>query len=301
MSTISDQLTLLNNTKQSIKASVNAKGGSITENTPFIDYGTAISNLPSGSTGNPVFVSSDVSDVVGSGMFEPKSHITQVTIPSTATSIVNSAFSNYSGLKSVTIPNSVTSIGQNVFLNCSSLAAISIPSTVTTIGDSAFSGCSGLTTLHIPSSVTQIVRNSFNGCSGLASITVDSENTVYDSRDNCNAIVVKSTNTLLIGCKNTVIPSTVTTIDNYAFYSCSGLTSVDIPSTVTKIGTNSFFNCSGLTSVTVNATTPPTVGSLAFDSTNECPIYVPAASVDAYKAATNWSRYASRIQAIPAE
>lgn len=298
---IASEITLLNNTKQSIKASVNAKGGNITENTPFIDYGTAISNLPSGSTGNPVFVSSDVSDVVGSGGFEPKSHITQVTIPSTATSIANSAFSNYSGLKSVTIPNSVTSIGQNVFLNCSSLAAISIPSTVTTIGDSAFSGCSGLTTLHIPSSVTKITRNSFNGCSGLASITVDSENTVYDSRDNCNAIVVKSTNTLLIGCKNTVIPNTVTTIDNYAFYSCSGLTSVDIPSTVTRIGTNSFFNCSGLTSVTVNATTPPTVGSLAFDSTNECPIYVPAASVDAYKAATNWSRYASRIQAIPAE
>lgn len=96
------------------------------------------------------------------------------------------------------------------------------------------------------------------------------------------------------------IPDSVTRIDNSAFANCSGLTSVTIPDSVTSISTAAFWGCTSLISVTVNATTPPTLGiGWEFDNTNDCPIYVPAASVDTYKSAENWSTYASRIQAIP--
>ena len=98
---------------------------------------------------------------------------------------------------------------------------------------------------------------------------------------------------------NIVISDGVTSIGDRAFQYCSGLTSMNIPSSVTSIGKRAFDDCTSLTSVTCLATTPPTLGNYAFDDTNNCPIYVPSASVSAYKSATNWSRYASRIQAIP--
>ena len=95
------------------------------------------------------------------------------------------------------------------------------------------------------------------------------------------------------------IPSGTTKIGDYAFYNCSALTSVTIPNSVTSIGNSAFKECSKLTSVIIEATTPPTLANKsAFYITNNCPIYVPAESVDAYKAATNWSAYADRITAI---
>ena len=95
------------------------------------------------------------------------------------------------------------------------------------------------------------------------------------------------------------IPNSVTKIGDAAFVDCASLTSIDIPNSVTSIGEEAFRECISLTSVTVNAITPPTLGTKVFMNTNDCPIYVPSASVNAYKAATNWSYYASRIQAIP--
>lgn len=143
----------------------------------------------------------------------------------------------------------VTSIGNEVFFGCSELTSIEIPSSVTSIGNFAFSGCSGLTGIEIPSSVTKIGEAAFSGCSGLTSINVEAGNEVYDSRDNCNAIIKKATNTLIQGCKNTKIPSSVTSIGYYAFYDCSGLTGIEIPSSVTSIGDLAFWFCSGLKDV----------------------------------------------------
>lgn len=143
----------------------------------------------------------------------------------------------------------VTSIGNEVFFGCSELTSIEIPSSVTSIRDQAFSSCSGLTGIEIPSSVTKIGEAAFSGCSGLTSINVEAGNEVYDSRDNCNAIIKKATNTLIQGCKNTKIPSSVTSIGYYAFYDCSGLTGIEIPSSVTSIGDLAFWFCSGLKDV----------------------------------------------------
>ena len=134
---------------------------------------------------------------------------------------------------------------------------------LTCIRNYAFRKCSGLTSITIPKSVMNIERYAFYWCSGLTSISVESRNTVYDSRNNCNAIIETSSNTLIVGCQNTIIPNSVTTIGESAFEGCSGLTSVTIPNGVTTIGEAAFWGSSGLTSVTIpNSVT--NIGEAAF-------------------------------------
>ena len=226
---------------------------------------------------------------IGGGAFSGCFRLTSITIPNSVTSIGNGAFSGCRGLTSVTIPNSVTKINSSVFSGCSGLTSVTIPTSVTQIFGSAFSGCSGLTSIDIPNSVTYIGDGVFNGCSGLQQITVESNNSVYDSRGDCNAIVETSTNTLIAGCQNTVIPESVTSIGNHAFYECSGLTSVIIPEGMTSIGSSAFYKCSGLTSVIMAGETPPTLVSNPFNNINSgCVLYVPS---DA--AVTNYQSWAS--------
>ena len=173
-----------------------------------------------------------------------------------------------SGCQNTIIPNSVISIGDRTFLRCSNLASITIPNSVTSIGDYAFSGCSGLTSISIPNSVTSIANGAFSGCSGLTSVNVEVGNTKYDSHNNCNAIVETESNTLIVGCQNTIIPNSVTSIGEYAFYGCSGLISVTIPNSVISIGALAFYSCRGLTSITIgNSVT--SIGASAFNSCYE--------------------------------
>ena len=174
-------------------------------------------------------------------------------IPAGVTSIGNSAFRYCSGLTSIEIPAGVTFIGRYAFYGCSGLKSIEIPAGVTSIGDSAFRYCSGLTSIEIPAGVTEIGYAAFSGCSGLTGIVVEAGNTVYDSRDNCNAIIEKETNTLIQGCKNTKIPAGVTSIGDSVFEGCSGLTRIEIPAGVTSIGDSAFSGCSGLTSIKIPA------------------------------------------------
>lgn len=105
--------------------------------------------------------------------------------------------------------------------------------------------------------------SAFSGCKGLTSIRVEAGNIVYDSRNNCNAIIETASNTLIAGCKNTNIPNSVTSIGSRAFHGCTGLTSITIPNSVTRIGSFAFEDCTGLTSITIpNSVT--SIGNYAF-------------------------------------
>ena len=187
------------------------------------------------------------------GWFNNYTDVNKVVIESGISSIGSYVFQNCSGLTSITIPNSVTSIEGHAFYadrGCSSLASITIPNSVTRIGDAAFWGCCRLTSITIPNSVTRIENHAF-GCSSLTSITVESGNSIYYSSDNCNAIIEKATNSLILGCRNTAIPNSVTSIGQCAFSGCSSLTSITIPNSVTSIKSSAFSGCSGLTSITI--------------------------------------------------
>ena len=179
-----------------------------------------------------------------------KSSIKTVVIDNGVTSIGKNAFYLCQGLTSVTIPYGVKDIGGKAFYICDKLASVTIPSSVMTIDDCAFFNTS-LTSVNIPASVSLLGKDVFSSCSALESITVDKDNPKYDSRDGCNAIIEKNGNTLILGCKNTVIPDGVTSIGNNAFDGCTGLTSITIPSSVTSIGNNAFDGCTGLTSITI--------------------------------------------------
>ena len=162
----------------------------------------------------------------------------------------------------VTYP--VTKIGDLAFGNCPGLTDVTIPNSIEQIGSNAFQNCSELASITIPSSVTSISGNIFIGCTNLSSIIVDEGNTIYDSRDNCNAIIYTYGNSLYYGCKGTTIPVSVTSISSGAFSGCSGLTSIEIPNSVTSIGSSAFYGCSGLTYVTIpNSVT--SIGSSAFE------------------------------------
>lgn len=157
-----------------------------------------------------------------------------------------------------------TSIGEYAFQNCSRLTSITIPNSVTSIGDHTFDSCSSLSSITFGNSVTSIGDYAFEYCQNLESI---------------------------------IIPNSVTSIGEGAFTGCT-FTSCTIGNGITSIGNYAFTECYNLTSMTCLATTPPTIGSDTFDWGTNFTIYVPAASVDVYKAASGWSDYAGRIQAI---
>ena len=158
----------------------------------------------------------------------------------------------------------VTKIGDTAFTYCTNLTSVTIPNSVISIGWWSFMDCSGLKSIEIPQSVTTIGTSTFANCSGLNSIKVESNNPQYDSRNSCNAIIETSSNSLILGCKNTIIPNSVTSIKTSAFNSCNGLTTITIPNSVTSIDGNPFFGCSDLTSINVESDNPQ------YDSRNSC-------------------------------
>ena len=154
----------------------------------------------------------------------------------------------------VVIGNGVTNIGRYAFYNCSNLTSVTIPASVTEIGDLAFYGCAKLTSVTIPAGVTSLGYGLFMNCSSLTALTVDSANSSFSTS---GGLLLNKDKTELVLCPPgksgaVTIPSTVTTIDNYAFSTCSKLTSVTIPASVTLISGHVVFElCSSLTSINV--------------------------------------------------
>ena len=224
---------------------------------------------------------------IGNSAFYNCCSLTYVTIPSTVTSIGNSAFYYCYSLASITIPSDVTSIENSTFNYCYSLVYVTIPSTVTSIGDYAFATCYSLTSVAIPKDVTSINNYAFYNCSSLTYVTIPSTVTSIGNNTflNCYSLAYVT------------IPNTVTSIGSNAFSGCYCPASITIPSTVTSIGNGAFVNCYGVKEYHVKPTTPPTLGTTVFLSiVSDCVIYVPSAKLDDYKAAENWSAYASYMQ-----
>ncbi|MDY6298275.1 MAG: leucine-rich repeat domain-containing protein [Alloprevotella sp.] len=195
-----------------------------------------------------------------------------------------------------------------------------------TIEISAFRDCTSLTSISIPSSVTSIGVGAFAGCTSLSNIVVNKNNPVYDSRDNCNAIIETASDKLIIGCKNTYIPNTVTTIAHHAFvyisgqtsivipnsvstiegmafYAYDGLTSVTIPASVTNIGAGAFFQCYDIKDIYALRVSPADYNAVKNSfyevDLSACTLHVPAGCEAFYRACAPWSLFGNIVDDIP--
>lgn len=231
--------------------------------------------------------------------------LTEVTIPNSVTEIGYGAFSGCYGLTEVTIPNSVNKIKSQTFYGCNGITSVAIPSSVTEIGDWAFRSCIKLPEVIIPNSVTSIGKSAFEDCYSLTEATIPNSVTSIGDHafSECTRLAeVKIGNSVteipwgaFFGCTNLTwifIPNSVTSIGGNAFQNCSSLTDVTIPSSVTEIGASAFW-CESLTKVICKAEVPPTCEYGAFYSVdmNTCKLYVPEASIDAYKVADEWKEF----------
>ena len=227
--------------------------------------------MPSGTS---ITIRNGTKSITGTA-FEYCEGLTSIVIPNSVTDIGFGAFAHCTDLTSVNIPNSVTVIGGDTFFWCRSLTSIVIPNSVTEIGNEAFCNCKGLTSLVIPNSVTEIAKDAFSYCSGLTSIVVESGNPRYDSPNDCNAIIETASNTLIVGCENTIIPNTVTKIGDYAFDGRRGLTDIVIPNSVTAIGFSAFADCTGLTSIDIPNSLTTIANSAFYRCTGLTSIVIP--------------------------
>lgn len=327
--------------------------GDLVISNSVISIGNSAFENSIGFTGN-LIIGNSVTTIGEKAFYQCYQLTGDLSLPTSLEMIGDEAFFDCIGLSGrLVIPRSVAAIGNKAFVltsfeeiivesgnpyydsreDCNSIIETStntlvhgcnssfIPNTVTAIADRAFYRCSGLVgTLFISSAVTDIGQEAFAGCNGIEAIVVESGNPNYDSRENCNAIIEKSTNTLVFGCKNSFIPNSVIEIGSGAFYYCTDLKSVIIPNSVTNIKSSSFERCEGLTgniiipsSVTnigtafigcvnlsgiiICSLTPPRLGEMCFYNTS-IQIYVPFESLDLYLSAPVWNYEAAYIHPI---
>jgi hypothetical protein len=251
---------------------------------------------------------------IGRGAFKYCYALAEITIPNGVTTIGEYTFNKCHALKAATLGSGVTIIGEWAFSECNALTAVTFPDGVTTIGENAFSECLKLTEITIPNSVTTIGRAAFYDCHALHRITIPaSVTTIGDSAFRCRALTAievaadnahyaSEDGVLFDKAKTTIIqypigrradhyaiPAGVKTIEMFAFYRCSALTSVTIGDSVMTLGKWAFADCPALAGVICLAVEPPTIHKYSFNSDAARVLYVPAASIDKYKADERWS------------
>ncbi len=235
--------------------------------------------------------------------------LTDLTFPSTITTVVPKAFLNCTGLKTVTIPEGVTDIGSSAFSGCSNLESVSIANSVSNIEESVFYYCSKLTEITIPEGVTIISDYLFSGCTSLRSVNLPK----HISSIGQNAF------SGCTGLTSFVVPEKTVTISSYAFRNCSGLTSVSLPEGLNSIGDHAFSYCTSLSSITIPSNVTyigdyafgnlggnlkeficlspqaPETGwersPFAYTDIDFAKLYVPSASIDHYKSTAPWSNF----------
>ena len=191
--------------------------------------------------------------------------------------IPDGCFKNNLTLTSVILPDSIETIYSDVFWGCKNLKSIHLPEEVSTIGDYCFSGCDSLDSLYIPSKFTKstLYNYPFVNISNLRKVVVCEDNNTFDSRDNCNGIILTENNELVLGAAETVIPRSVKSIGAYAFQGNKSLKSLVIPDSVTKIGTGSFYDCIGLKAIEIPNSITSIGGSAFYNCDNLTSIELP--------------------------
>ncbi len=212
---------------------------------------------------------------IGDYAFVKQTNLTGISIPETVVTIGKEAFADCISLESVVMSKGLKEISQEAFRGCTSLKTVALPSGLEIIGFASFCNCQKLESITIPESVGDVHVTSFEGCDAMCSIVVEKGNAVYDSRESCNAIIETKSNTLLHGCKNSTIPSSVTEIGVRAFLGCRGLVQIDIPGSVETIGELAFIDCKELKSVILHDGLK-TVGLYAFGNCALPELTIPA-------------------------
>lgn len=225
----------------------------------------------------------------GAGVFQGCSSISSCVVPEGITQIGLGMFCDCHQLENVSLPSTLISIGQAAFENCFEMSNISLPNSLETIQPYAFVNCTTLTSILIPASVISIASTAFSGCISLSTIQVSPENTTYDSRQNCNAIIETATNKLVRAGIETTIPEGITSIGEHAISftftnengtGCANIpTSIVIPSSVTTIGYNTL-NC--YEKIFFKPTTPPSLFNNNLENYYTM-CYVPCESYDQYR------------------
>ena len=255
--------------------------------------------------------------VIGADAFSGCQSLSSVNLGENVQEIYTGAFEKCNSLSDIIIPNSVTKIKSLAFSGCSSLASIKIGNNTHEIGDYAFGHCSSLATIIIPKSVKSIGRNILINCKSLSSVIVEDGNPAYDSRGNCNAIISTAENSLISGCKNTIIPNGITTIKYGAFSGCDGLNSIILPTSISIVEEYCFSNCEKLSSIAIPENINR-IGQYAFSGCKNLKelyccaekipefvstpfiddtlmvkaiLYVPNQSVELYRANSQWNKF----------
>lgn len=202
------------------------------------------------------------------------------------------------GIGTIQFSGDIDKVATAAFCNCGGLTKVILPQSVTRVGSQTIYDSDNILNIYVSRYMTDLTSGTSDGlfysaCNGISQVIVDENNPIYDSRDNCNAIIITATNTLGKGCKNTIIPQSVTSIGTAAFVDGNCPLNVVIPSSIVSIGAKAFAGCTSTQSIRCEAITPPQIDSTTFDNIGDCQIQVPSTSLADYQSA--WSSVSDRI------